>query len=141
MPFASPHSLPPCRRGAAAGGGEGHVHGAVQVDGGGQGGAGLLTTAGLAVQPAQPVVAVGHERAHAEFLGQGQGLLVVGFGLRDIGGIGVGMDGAKLVQRERLVPASFCCRARSSAWRACCQASSPRPARRQTSLSHATRWA
>ena len=37
--------------------------------------------------------------------GQGQGLLVVGFGLRDIGGIGVGMDDAKLVQRERLVPA------------------------------------
>ena len=26
------------------------------------------------------------------------------FGLRDIGGIGVGMDNAKLVQRERLVP-------------------------------------
>ena len=84
---------------------EGHVHGAVQVDGGGQGGAGLLTTAGLAVQPAQPVVAVGHERAHAEFLGQGQGLLVVGFGLRGIGGVGVGLDDAKLVQRERLVPA------------------------------------
>ena len=62
-------------------------------------------TAGLAVQPAQPVVAVGHERAHAQFLGQGQGLLVVGFGLRGIGGIGVGMDDAKLVQRVRLVPA------------------------------------
>jgi len=30
---------------------------------------------------------VGHERAHAEFLGQGQSLLVVGFGLCDIGGI------------------------------------------------------
>ena len=48
---------------------------------------------------------MGHERAHAQFLGQGQGLLVVGFGLRDIGGVGVGMDDAKLVQRERLVPA------------------------------------
>ena len=35
----------------------------------------------------------------------GPGLLVVGFGRRDIGGIGVGMDDAKLVQRERLVPA------------------------------------
>jgi hypothetical protein len=57
------------------------------------------------VQPAQPEVAVGHERAHAEFFGQGQGLLVVGFGLRDIGRVGVGMDDAKLVQRERLVPA------------------------------------
>jgi hypothetical protein len=51
------------------------------------------------------MVAVGHERAHAELLGQGQGLLVVGFGRRDIWGIGVGMDGAKLVQRNRLVPA------------------------------------
>ena len=48
---------------------------------------------------------MGHERAHAQFLGQGQGLLVVGFGLRDIGGVGVGLDDAKLVQRERLVPA------------------------------------
>ena len=49
-------------------------------------------------------MAVGLERAHAELLGQGQGLLVVGFGLRDIGGIGVGLDDAKLVQRVRLVP-------------------------------------
>ena len=45
------------------------------------------------------------ERAHAELLGQGEGLLVVGFGLRGIWGIGVGMDDAKLVQREGLVPA------------------------------------
>src|SRR5712691_2325258 len=29
----------------------------------------------------------------------------MGFGLRGIGGGGVGLDGAKLVQRERLVPA------------------------------------
>jgi hypothetical protein len=50
---------------------EGHVHGAVQGDGGGQGGAGLLPLADLAVQPAQPEVAVGHERAHAEFFGRG----------------------------------------------------------------------
>ena len=32
---------------------EGHVHGAVQVDGGGQGGAGRRSTAGLVVQPGQ----------------------------------------------------------------------------------------
>jgi hypothetical protein len=51
------------------------------------------------------VVAMGHERAHAELLGEGQGLLVVGFGLLGIGGVGVGLNGAKLVQRERLVPA------------------------------------
>ena len=75
------------------------------VDGGGQRGAGLLPLAGRGIQRAEAAVAVGLERAHAEFLGQGQGLLVVGFGLRGIGGIGVGMDDAKLVQRERLVPA------------------------------------
>ena len=37
-------------------------------------------------------------------LGQSQGLLVVGFGLRNVGRVGVGMDDAKLVQRG-LVPA------------------------------------
>ena len=47
------------------------------------------------------------ERAHAECLGQGQGLLVVGLGLHDIGGVGVRMDHAQLVQRERLVGALF----------------------------------
>jgi hypothetical protein len=44
------------------------------------------------------------QRAHAQFSSRGQGLLVVGFGRRDLGGIGVGLDNAKLVQRERLVP-------------------------------------
>jgi hypothetical protein len=39
---------------------------------------------------------VGLERTHAQFLRQGQGLLVVGFGLCGIGGIGVGVDNAKL---------------------------------------------
>ena len=81
---------------------EGHVHGAIQRDSGRQGGAGRRTTAGLAVQSAQPAVAVGYEWAHAEFLGQG--LLVVGFGQRDLGGVGVGLDNAKLVQRECLLP-------------------------------------
>src|SRR5262249_54590570 len=75
-----------------------------QLDGRGQGGAGLLTTASLAVQPAQPKVTVGHERAHAQLLGEGQGLLVVGFGLCGIWGIAVGLDDAKLVQRLRLAP-------------------------------------
>ena len=60
---------------------------------------------GRGIQRAQAAVAVGLEGAHTEFLGQGEGLLVVGFGLRGIGGIGVGMDNAKLVQRERLVSA------------------------------------
>src|SRR5262245_47116920 len=52
-------------------------------------------------------MAVGLERPHAQVLSQGEGLLVVGFGLRDIGGVGVGMDDAKLVQRERLLPAGL----------------------------------
>src|SRR5262249_22966358 len=59
---------------------EGHVDGTVEADGGSQGDAGLCSTAGLVVQPAQPVVTVGLERAHTEFVGQGEGLLVVGFG-------------------------------------------------------------
>src|SRR5262249_49118302 len=47
------------------------------------------------------------ERAHAEFVGQGEGLLVVGFGLRGIGRVGMSMDDTKLVQRERLVGTLF----------------------------------
>jgi hypothetical protein len=50
-------------------------------------------------------VAVGLQGTHVEFLGQGEGLPVVGFGLHDIGGIGMGLDDAKLVQCERLVAA------------------------------------
>ena len=52
-------------------------------------------------------MAVGHERAHAECVGQSQRLLIGGFGLCDLGGIGVGLDNAKLVQRQRLVGALF----------------------------------
>jgi hypothetical protein len=48
---------------------------------------------------------MGLERAHAQGLGQRQGLLIGGFGLCDRGGIGVGLDDTKLVQRARLVPA------------------------------------
>ena len=40
---------------------------------------------------------MGHKREHAQFLSEGEGLAVVGFGRRDIGGIGVGLDNAKLV--------------------------------------------
>jgi hypothetical protein len=48
---------------------------------------------------------MGLERTHTQCLGQGQGLLVVSFGLLDIWGGGVGMDDAQLVQRQCLVPA------------------------------------
>jgi hypothetical protein len=50
-------------------------------------------------------MAGGHERAHAEILGQGEGLPVVGLALLDIGGVGVGVDGAKLAERQCLVSA------------------------------------
>ena len=55
------------------------------------------------VQPAQPEVAVSLGQAHPQLFGEGEGLLVVGFCLSDIGRIGVGKDDAKLVQRERLI--------------------------------------
>ena len=48
---------------------------------------------------------MGHERTHTEVRGQGEGLLVMRFGLCGIRGTGVGIDNAKLVQRQRLVPA------------------------------------
>ena len=53
------------------------------------------------------MVTVRLQRAHAQCLSQGQGLLIVGFGLRGIGGIGVGLDDAKLVKRQRLVGTLF----------------------------------
>ena len=60
---------------------EGHLHGAIHLHGGGQLSAGLLLLASLGVQHAEAAVAVGLERAHAQLFGQGEGLLVVGFGL------------------------------------------------------------
>src|SRR4029453_4689814 len=65
---------------------------------------GLLALAGRGIECGEVPVAMGLEWAHTEFLSQGECLLVVGFGLRDIGRVGVGMDGAQLVQRARLVP-------------------------------------
>ena len=82
-------------------------------------------------------MAVSHERAHAGFLGQSEGLLVVGFGLRDIGRVGVSMDGAKLVQRERLVPAFLLLSGQVERLAACCRASSP--SRQTTDLAEAIR--
>ena len=50
-------------------------------------------------------MAVGLEGTHVQLLGQGEGLVIVGFGLCDLGGGGVGMDGTKLAQREGLIGA------------------------------------
>src|SRR5262245_36127594 len=66
---------------------EGHLHVAIQVDGGGQSGTCLLLLTLSGVQHAEAAVAMRLERAHAQLLGQGEGLAVVGFGLLDIGGI------------------------------------------------------
>ena len=60
---------------------EGHLHGAVEVNGGGECGAGQLVLAGGGIQRAEAAVAVRLERPHAEFLGQTEGLAVVSFGL------------------------------------------------------------
>ena len=47
------------------------------------------------VEGAEAQVAVGLERAHAQFVGQGEGLAVVGFGLLDIRSIAMGVHLAK----------------------------------------------
>src|SRR5439155_14512917 len=56
-------------------------------------------------EQAEASVTVGLEGAQAQDVGQRQRLLVVGGGRRKRGGIGVGLDGTKLVQRVRLVAA------------------------------------
>jgi hypothetical protein len=83
---------------------EGHLHTSVHFDSRRQYSTGLLSPVDLGIECAEAQVTVRLERAHAEFLSQDESLLVVGFGLRDIRGICVGMDGAKLVERVRLVP-------------------------------------
>ena len=73
------------------------------VDGRGQLSAGLLPLAGLGIQRAKAPVAVRLERAHAEFLGQGEGLAVVGFGLRALWGLAPRRNVAEEAQGIRLV--------------------------------------
>jgi hypothetical protein len=60
---------------------EGHLHGAIHFHGGGQLNAGLLLLTIRGVQPAEAIVSVGLERTHPQLFGEGEGLLVVGFGL------------------------------------------------------------
>ena len=57
---------------------EGHLHGPVHLHGRGQRGARLLLLARRSIQRAEAPVAVGLERAHAECVGQDEGLVVVG---------------------------------------------------------------
>ena len=92
-----------CQRRLGLGQPEGHVHGAVQLDGSGQLGAGLLPLARLGVQRAEAEVAVGQERAHAQLLGQGYGLLVGGCGRLDLRGSALRGDLAEEPQGLGLV--------------------------------------
>ena len=86
---------------------EGHLHRPVQRRWRGQRGAGLLRLAGLGIQCAKAPAAVRLERAHAEFFGQGEGLLVVGLGRLDLWGIAVRGDLAEEPQGLGLVSPFF----------------------------------
>ena len=82
---------------------EGHVHGAVQRNGGGQLGSGLLRASRLSIQGAKAKVAVRQEGAHPQFLGQGEGLLVVGLGQRALRGLAMSRNVAEEAEGIRLV--------------------------------------
>lgn len=71
---------------------EAHLHGAVEVGGGGEFDASPLFLAEPESEPAETEMAVGHERTHAEFLGQNKGLLVMGFRQRALRGIAMRCD-------------------------------------------------
>jgi hypothetical protein len=83
---------------------EGHVHAAVQVDGSGQCDPSLHRSPSLAVEFTKAVVAVGLEGAHAEFLGQGEGLAVVSFGFCSLHGLALCRNVAEAPQCPGLLP-------------------------------------
>ena len=60
--------------------------------------AGLLALARAPVELAEAEVAVGDERAHAQRLGEGQGLAIVGLGALGVEAVGMGRDVAEQVQ-------------------------------------------
>jgi hypothetical protein len=76
-----------CHRCLRLGKPECHLHGAVEFAGSGQLGVRLLPPSRLGVQDAEAEVAVGDQRAHAEFVGQGEGLAIAGIGLFDLRGL------------------------------------------------------
>jgi hypothetical protein len=82
---------------------EGHLHGAIQVDSSGQRNTGRLSLADLGIQCAEAPVAVRHERAHAEFLSQGQGLAVIDDSLVDVRGLAMRSDLTEQPEGIRLV--------------------------------------
>src|SRR5882724_6470316 len=92
-----------CQRHLRLGEPERHLHRLVHLDGCRELSAGRLPLAGRAIQRAQTEMAVGHEWAHAEFLGQGEGLPVVIFGRLDLWGGLMGGDLPEEPQGPRLV--------------------------------------
>ena len=121
---------------------EGHVHGAVQGDGGRQGvrGPAPAGRSGRTACPGRGGSGPGAGACRVPRPGPGP----AGSGLRPARhreGSAWAWTTPSWCSASASFPRSLCCRARSSAWRACCQASSPCPARRQTSLSHATQEA
>jgi hypothetical protein len=74
MPFLGVSSVDLRQCGLRLGEPEGHVHGAVEGKSGGELGAGLLRPTSLGIQAAETAMTVGYEGAHAELLGQGEGL-------------------------------------------------------------------
>jgi hypothetical protein len=95
-----------CQRGLYRMQPEGHVHGAVQRASGGQLRVGLFYPPYPPIQGAEAVVAVGLERAHTEFIGQGQGLPVV-VALKD-GSIMEREFRARLIERTNLSDTCSC---------------------------------
>src|SRR5262245_23955610 len=85
---------------------EGHVHGPVEVDSGGQCGLRLLPLAGPGVEGAEAEVAMRLQGAHVEFLSQGEGLAVVGGGLVDVRRLATPSNLAEETEGMRLVAAS-----------------------------------
>jgi hypothetical protein len=71
---------------------EGHVHGALQLDGGGELGTGLFPSAESGRQHAETEVTVGLEWAHAQFYSKRHGLLVNILSPFDLWGVVMCMD-------------------------------------------------
>jgi hypothetical protein len=86
---------------------EGHVHGAVQRDGGGELGTGLFPSAESGRQPAKTEVTVSLEWAHAEFYIKRHGLLVNILSPFDLWGVVMCIDFAEQPRAQALCPRSL----------------------------------
>src|SRR5262249_19067712 len=103
--YTSVSSLHPRQHCLGLGQPERHLHGLIEVDRRRQRGTGLLPMAGHGGQHAEALVAVGLERAHAQLLGQGEGLAVMGSGPLALRGIAMRGNVAEETHGVRLVAA------------------------------------